>query len=103
MDEKQAKLLYLEAHRALLHAMMALVEVNSRVKMDKLSPKDRRKFMDAMKAGKEASEAMGQTIAAAPDDEELYAQMTASSERMRDEIKHQIEIVEQIIARQSKS
>jgi hypothetical protein len=80
--------------------MLRLIEVNSKVKPDKLSAKDSREFVGAMRAGADASNAMSQTITAAPNDEDLYAQMAASSDRMREEIERQIKIVEQLIARQ---
>jgi polyhydroxyalkanoate synthesis regulator phasin len=101
MEEKEAKLQYLDAYRGLLQAMMKLVEVNSKVKPNKLSAEDGRTFVDALRAGEKASKAMGQTIANAPSDADLYAQMTASTERMREEIERQIEIVEELISGQS--
>jgi hypothetical protein len=44
--------------------MLRLVEINSKVKLDKMSTKDSQEFQDAMQAGQKASEAMGQTISA---------------------------------------
>ena len=44
---------------------------------------------------------MGETLASAPNDDELYERMTARADRMREEIEKQIEIVEAIVARQS--
>jgi hypothetical protein len=100
MEEKEARLRYLDARQGLLRAMMKLVEINSKVTLDKLSARDGRRYKDAMKAGRKASKAMSKTVSDAPD-AELYAQMTASSERMREEIERQIEIVEELISRQS--
>jgi hypothetical protein len=100
MEEKTAERLFLEARHALLQAMRKLIEVDSKVKLDKLSAKDSKKYIHALQVGADASTAMGQTIAAAPNDDDLYAQMAASSDRMREEIERQIKIVEQLIARQ---
>src|ERR1700704_6103703 len=86
MDEKAAKRVWLRARLSLLQAMLKLVEINSKVKLDKMSAKDSKEFRDAMQMGQKASEAMGQTISAALGDDELYAQMTASSDRMREEV-----------------
>ena len=101
MEEKTAKRLELDARRSLLQAMLKLIEVNSKVKSDKMSAKDSRQFQHALKTVQKANKAAGQTIAATPPDDELYAQMAASHDRLREEIEHQIKIVEQIIARQS--
>jgi hypothetical protein len=100
MEEKAAERLYLEARRALLQAMRKLIEVQSQVKPDKLSKEDNQKFQDTLQAGADASRAMGQTIAAAPNNDDLYAQMAASSDRMREEIEKQIKIVETLLSRQ---
>ena len=100
MEEKTAERLFLEARRSLLQAMLGLIEVNSKVKPDKLSAKDSRKYQEAMQTGIVASKAMNQTIAAAPNNEDLYAQMAASSDRVREEIEQQIKIVETLLSRQ---
>jgi hypothetical protein len=100
MEEKTAKRLYLEARRAMLQAMLRLIEVQSKVKPDKLSAKDSQEYIDSLKAGADGSKAMGETIAAAPDDDDLYAQMAASCDRMREEFERQIKIVETLLSRQ---
>jgi hypothetical protein len=100
MEEKTAKRLFLEARHAMLQALLRLIEVQSKVKPDKLSPKDSKQYIDSLQANADASKAMGQTIAAAPSDEDLYAQMAASSDRMREEIERHIKIVETLLSRQ---
>jgi hypothetical protein len=100
MDEKAAKRVWLRARHSLLQAMLMLVEINSKVQLDKMSAKDSQEFRDAMQMGQKASEAMGQTISAALGDDELYAQMTASSDRMREEIERQISIINPLLSRQ---
>ncbi len=98
--EEEAKRLYLEAYRSLLQAILRLVEVNSKVKPNKLSAKDSRRYKTAMRAGEKAAKLAARTIENVAD-ADLYAQMTASSERVREEIERQIEIVEHLISKQS--
>jgi hypothetical protein len=100
MDTDEKKSLALVTLRAMLQANQKLVEANNKVKIDKLSKEDSKKHRAVLDSMARTTKATGETIAAVADTDELYEQMTASNERLREEIEHQIAIVETILSRQ---
>jgi hypothetical protein len=104
MEEKEARLLYLEAYRRLIQTLLKQVEVNNKINFAALSEEDLKRFLSVMETSKTASQLGGRTVATTnPIDDDLYAQMTASTDRLREELENQIKIVEKIIERQSRT
>jgi len=81
--------------------MLRQVEVNGRIERGELSPNDLDEFQNAMELGRRTGVALGETLASVPNDDELYDRMTASADRLREEIEKQIKVVEAIVAKQS--
>lgn len=100
MDKDEKKSLALVTVRALLQAQQKLIEANSKVKIEKLSKRDSEKHRGVLDTMARTAKAMGETIASVADTDDLYDQMTASNERLREEIERQIAIVETILSRQ---
>ena len=76
------------------------MELNGDVmKAKKLSAKDRREFAQVVETQRRVSQGVGKTVGAAPDDEGLYDQLLASTDRFREETDRAIKIVEQILKR----
>jgi hypothetical protein len=99
MNEEEKRQRWLEINHDLLEDFLTLVNQMSKIVRSDLSTKDSKNLKRAMKVGLKVTKAFGETVQAAPD-ADLYDQLYASTERLREETGKAIKIIDGIIAKQ---
>lgn len=85
----------------LIQRMLRLLELQGDVVRirEKLTAKDNRELDQVSETQARTAAGVGKTVGAAPNDDELYDQLLASTDRFREETENAIKIVEKILRR----
>ena len=100
MDEEGKHAQWLAATHELLDTFQTLTERMVTIARSKLSSADHIMLKQALETGERVTKAFNETVQGAPDDADLYDQLIASTERLREETRNAITIVDAIIAKQ---